>query len=72
MHNNHMVRWTKIKDGSFRLYCIDCGVFIQYSTSHPNSLDPQEYGTAIINGFQPISVTLEVQGIRHKSATKWR
>lgn len=71
-HANHIVKWVfDDKRSLYELRCLNCGRPMPYTTETPNTLDPQPFEQALEQP-QAVTVTLEVQGLRHKIGTDWR
>ena len=68
-HTNHLVYWATGEATQHRLYCLTCGSYTAHATQAPNSTQPQRFEQAMSEP-EKVSVTLEVQSVRHKRRTQ--
>lgn len=68
-HTKHLVQWVSGEAMQYRLYCFTCGRLTQYATQSPNHTNSQRFEQAM-NRPEKVSVTLEVQSLRHKRRTQ--
>ena len=70
-HKGHLVYWTAAESQGYRLYCLTCGKFTAHETTIPNTHEAQRFEQAISKP-ENISVTLQVQSLRHKRTQEIR